>query len=495
MIRDQTTGELLRETAARVPDVAALVEPDGRRWTYAELLATCEATARGLAERFAPGERIAAWANNLPEWVILELAAGLAGLTVVTVNPALREGELQHVLGRSACAGVFMIPSYRGTDMAGRLERLQLPALREIHDIRERITGSATLPAVSAGDAALILFTSGTTGVPKGAVLHHRGVVNNARDCYVRLGARVQVNPMPLFHAAGCAMGVLGSLAVGGTLILPAAYDPELILRLIDAERPDAVIGVPTMLIGLLDHPDFRTPPSVRLLLSGGAVVSAPLVRRAEAAFGARMSIVFAQTEASPIITQTSPDDLQHDREETLGTPLADVEVKLTEAGEICTRGYHVMTGYLDDPQATAAAIDADGWLHTGDLGTVDERGYYRIAGRLKDMIIRGGREHLSGGDRARADRAPRGRRRGRGRRSGREVGRDRRRVRAPGRAGLRAGAVRLVPRAARAAQDTGFLGVPRCLPDDGLREGAEVPPARALDGASRGVNARLFRV
>src|SRR4051812_2499105 len=342
MIRDQTTGELLRETAAHAPDVAALIEPDGRRWSYAELLEDCERMARGLAERFAPGERIAAWANNLPEWVILELAAGLAGLTVVTVNPALRERELEHVLGRSGAVGVFMIPSYRGTDMAALLERVELPALREVHDIREALAGDAPLPAVSADDAALILFTSGTTGLPKGAVLHHRGVVNNARDCYERLGPRVQGDPMPLVPSGGCAMGVLGSIAVAGTLILPPAYDPAVVLRMIAAEQADTVIGVPTMLIGLLDHPGFRPTPGVRRLLSGGAIVTPALVRRAEAAFGARMSIVFAQTEASPIITQTSPDDSAEDREETLGTPLPDVEVKLTADGEICTRGYHV---------------------------------------------------------------------------------------------------------------------------------------------------------
>src|SRR4051812_24673201 len=182
-----TAGELLRDVANRVPDRVALVAAE-RRWTYAQLLDETERAARALLARFAPGERVAAWANNLPEWVILELAAGLAGLTVVTVNPALRERELIHVLGRSQAAGVFMIDAYRGTDMAGLLTAIRpsLPALREVIRFGEPLTGDAELPEVHPDDPALILFTSGTTGLPKGAVLHHRGIVNNARLTHAR---------------------------------------------------------------------------------------------------------------------------------------------------------------------------------------------------------------------------------------------------------------------------------------------------------------------
>jgi acyl-CoA synthetase (AMP-forming)/AMP-acid ligase II len=239
-------------------------------------------------------------------------------------------------------------------------------------------------------------------------VLHHRGIVNNARLTYVdRLGAEpgmAQLSPMPLFHTAGCAMSVLGSIASEGTLVLPPFFEPGLLLDLVAAERPACMLAVPTMLIALLDHPAFATTDmsSVRCLITGGAVVAPALVHRVEAAFDAPLSIVFAQTEASPVITQTARDDDADDRATTLGRPLAQTDVKIVDVldgatvapdvvGELCTRGYHVMTGYFDNPEATAAAIDADGWLHTGDLASMDARGYCRIGGRLKDMIIRGG--------------------------------------------------------------------------------------------------------
>jgi acyl-CoA synthetase (AMP-forming)/AMP-acid ligase II len=209
---------------------------------------------------------------------------------------------------------------------------------------------------------------------------------------------------MPLYHTAGCAMAVLGTIALAGTLVLPPHFDPALMLELIATERPHCTGGVPTMLIAMLDHPDFASTDvsSVEVLVSGGAVVPPALVGRVEQAFGAPLSIVFAQTESSPVITQTAPSDDARDRAETLGRPLPRTAVKIVdpatgetaahdEVGEICTRGYHVMTGYLDDPEATRAAIDQNGWLHTGDLGSMDARGYCRIGGRLKDMIIRGG--------------------------------------------------------------------------------------------------------
>ena len=398
MILDESVGGLLRRTASRVPDTVALVAGE-RSWTYAELLSESERAARALLARFAPGDRVAIWAPNIPEWVLLELAAGLAGITIVTVNPALRAEELRFVLEQSRADGIFLVPEYRGSRMAEMLAAVR-------GDLREAISfdewdafvasgSSRELPDVDPRDAAQIQYTSGTTGRPKGAVLHHRGIVNNARLAYERIGAQpglVQLSPMPLFHTAGCAMSVLGSIACEGTLILPPYFDPGLILELVEMHRPACVLGVPTMLIGLLDHPRFATSDvsSVDVVISGGAVVPPALVRRVEAAFDARMSIVFAQTEASPVITQTAPDDDAEDRATTLGRPLPHTEVKIVD-GELCTRGYHVMTGYFDDPEATAAAIDADGWLHTGDLVSMDERGYCRIGGRLKDMIIRGG--------------------------------------------------------------------------------------------------------
>jgi acyl-CoA synthetase (AMP-forming)/AMP-acid ligase II len=419
-ILEATVGDLLRMTAERAPDTVALVggvaDPAERRWlTYAELLDQSERAARALLGRFAPGDRVAIWANNIPEWVVLELAAALAGMTIVTVNPALRAEELAHVLGQSRADGIFLVPEYRGTAMAEMLETVRgdLPSLREVVSFAAWrafcASGAPTerLPEVDPRAIAQIQYTSGTTGRPKGAALHHRGIVNNAVLYMERLGlspGSVQLSPMPLFHTAGCVMAVLGTLVNEGTLVLPPAFDPALVLELVEAEQANYVLGVPTMLIGLLDHPRFASTDvsSVDVLLTGGAVVAPALVRRVEAAFGAPLTMVFAQTEASPSITQTAPDDDPEDRATTLGRPLPQTEVKIVDVvtgdtvapnvvGEICTRGYHVMAGYFDDDAATAAAIDADGWLHTGDLASMDERGYCRIGGRLKDMIIRGG--------------------------------------------------------------------------------------------------------
>ena len=419
-VLDLTVGDALRDAAAQAPRTTALVQgavdpAARRRWSYAELLEASERAARALLGRFAPGDRVAVWANNIPEWVILELAAGLAGITIVTVNPALRPQELAYVLGQSQADGIFLIPAYRASPMAEMVQQVRrdLPALREVVSFAdwdafcaEAAPGRA-LPVVSPDAAAQIQYTSGTTGFPKGAVLHHRGVVNNARLYTARLGlgrGSGFLSAMPLFHTAGCVMSVLGAAVTRGTLILPPYFDPGLMLELVAAERPGILLGAPTMFIMMLDHPDLATTDisSVRQLLTGGAVVPPALAGRVEAEFGAPLSIVFAQTEASPVITQTAPQDTAEDRAHTLGRPLPQTEVKIVDPasgqtvapgviGELCTRGYHVMTGYFRDPDKTAAAIDADGWLHTGDLASMDERGYCQIGGRLKDLIIRGG--------------------------------------------------------------------------------------------------------
>ena len=419
-VLDLSVGGLLRSAAARAPHGVALVagvaEAGGRRrWTYAELLEQSERAARALLARFAPGDRVAVWANNIPEWVVLQMAAGLAGITLVTVNPALRAEELSYVLRQSRSDGIFFVPEFRGSAMAEMLAAIhgELPALRERISFAEWeafcASGSPAepLPEVDPGAAAQIQYTSGTTGRPKGAVLHHCGIVNNARLYMDRLGAQpgmVLLSAMPLFHAAGCILSVLGSIACAGTLVLPPFFDPVLLLELIETERPACFLAVPTMLIACVDHPRAAQTDlsSVRFVVSGGAIVLPELVRRVEELFDARVSIVFGQTETSGIISQTAPDDEAADRYTTIGRPLAQTEVKIVDtttgqtmaadaSGELCTRGYLVMTGYFDNPEATAATIDADGWLHTGDLASMDHRGYCRITGRLKDMIIRGG--------------------------------------------------------------------------------------------------------
>ncbi len=418
-VLETTVGGVLRAAAAAGPQMLAMVGgvPDPgqrRRWTYAELLAEAEQAARALTARFAPGERVAVWAPNLPEWVILEFAAGLAGLVLVTVNPALRPAELAYVLNQSGAAGIFLVPEFR-SPMAEFLAevRPEVPALREVVFFTDwaaflsTAPAEAVLPEVKADDIAQIQYTSGTTGFPKGAELHHRGLTNNARFYAERLGLRpgeVYVNPMPLFHTAGCGMGVLGAVQSLAVDVPVLAFDPALVLELIEAERGTVFGGAPTMVIAMLGHPDLerRDLSCLRAAMSGGAPVPAELVRQVEARLGVRFSIVFGTTECSPLLTQVKLDASAQDRAETLGTPLPQTEIKIADiatggpvpvgqAGELCARGYLVMRGYHDSPEATAAAIDSEGWYHTGDLASLDSRGYLRIEGRMKDMIIRGG--------------------------------------------------------------------------------------------------------
>jgi fatty-acyl-CoA synthase len=418
-VLETTVGGVLRTAAEAGPDMLAMVagvpDPGGRRrWTYAELLTEAEQAARALTARFAPGERVAVWAPNLPEWVILEYGAALAGLVLVTVNPALRPAELAYVLNQSGAAGIFLVPEFR-SPMAGFLAEVRpaVPALREVvlftewADFLATAPARAVLPEVSADDIAQIQYTSGTTGFPKGAELHHRGLTNNARFWAERIAVQpgeVYVNPMPLFHAAGCGMGVLGAAQRLAVHVPVLAFDPALVLELLESERAAFFGGVPTMMIAMLGHPDFdrRDLSCLRVAVSGGAPVPAELVRRVEERLGVRFSIVFGTTECSPLLTVVELDDSAQDRAGTLGRPLPQTEVKIADAatgelvpvgqaGELCARGYLVMRGYHDAPEATAIAIDAEGWYHTGDVASLDDRGYLRIEGRIKDMIIRGG--------------------------------------------------------------------------------------------------------
>jgi len=419
-VLELTTGDLLRAAAADSGDRTALVavapgERTHRRWTYAELLAEAEQCARWLLTRFAPGERITVWAPNIPEWVVLQYGAALAGLVLVTANPAFRAAELRYVLEQSRSAGLFHTDAFRGTDMAAiaREAASGLPELRSTFSftdwdgtVRGHTAGGA-LPAVRPGDAAQIQYTSGTTGFPKGALLHHRGLVTNARFTMERSGLPVggtYVSPMPLFHTAGCAMGVLGSVDRRATFGLCLLFEPGLVLSAAAGLGADLLAGVPTMLIAMLNHPGFDGFDLSRLslVLSGGSPIPPELVRQVEERFGVRFGSVYGQTELSPVATQIGPDDAPEDKAYTAGRPLPQTELTILDpvtretaavgqAGEICVRGYQAMLGYFDMPERTAETIDADGWVHTGDLGVLDDRGYLRVTGRLKDMIIRGG--------------------------------------------------------------------------------------------------------
>jgi fatty-acyl-CoA synthase len=418
-ILETTIGGVLRAAAERAPGQPALIsgDPDParrRQWRYGELLAEAERGARALTARFRPGDRVAVWAGNCPEWVLLEFAAGLAGVTLVTVNPAYQADELAHVLGHSGARGVFLATEHRGSSLPAILAtvRDRLPELREVIPLGEwdgfcATGGGGRLPEVDPGSPAQILYTSGTTGRPKAAVLTHRGLTNNARLAAEAIGMRAGeagVNPMPLFHVAGGGLLTLGIVQTTGTQVLMPHFDPGLALELTETYRGVCFGGVPTMLTAMLGHPSLarRDLSSLRYAMAGGAPVPAELVRRVEATLGIPFVITFAQTESSCSITVSRPGDTPGDRAETVGRPLPQTEVKIIDprtgvtlapgaTGEICTRGYLVMPGYLGDPEATGAAIDAGGWLHTGDLGSMDERGYCRIQGRIKEMIIRGG--------------------------------------------------------------------------------------------------------
>ena len=420
-VRDLTVGQLLNEAAELAPDRVALVfgsqDPLARRtWTYRELEQQAVLVARALRVRFEPGEHIAVWAQNIPEWMILEFGCAMAGIVLVTVNPAYKASELLYVLTQSKSAGLFVVDSHRGNPMLEMAEAAlpECPHLRELLRFAdwdsfvasaEQFTGE--LPDVRPLDPMMIQYTSGTTGFPKGALLHHRGLVNNGFDYIDRMGINpgdVYLTHMPLFHTAGSVMSVLGSVSKQCTQILVEAFEPGLVLELCQTFRVNGLVGVPTMLVAILEHPTFEQTDlsSIKAVASGGSLVPEHLVRTFEERLQAPFSIVFGQTECSPLASMTHPDDTLVDKSQTIGPPMPNVEVKIVDpqtfetlpvgaVGEYCTRGYHVMHEYFDMPEQTAAAIDADGWLHTGDLAAMDDRGYCSIEGRLKDMIIRGG--------------------------------------------------------------------------------------------------------
>ena len=424
--REITVGGLLRETAALRPSAEALVEVRqsgeiGRRWSYAALLAESERLALALASRFRPGERVVVWSPNSPEWVLMEYACALAGLVLVTANPAYQVRELRYVLEQSGAVALFLVDEYRGNPMAeiGAQAVDGLGVIREVVDMNDAaalhaVAGSAAaqaLPDVSPGDAAQIQYTSGTTGFPKGAVLGHRGLVNNARYYAGRCGVTERttwINPMPMFHTSGCGMLTLGSLQAGCRMILMSLFDPHVIVDLIESQKAAIALGVPTMILAMLDAYDAspRDVSTLELVSSGGAMVAPELVRRVQRTFGCAFSTLYGQTEHSPVITQHHSDDSIDDICNTVGQAVPQTEVSIRrlgdnrtadigEVGEICARSACVMLGYHDDAASTAEAIGSQGWLHTGDLGFMDARGYVTITGRVKEMIIRGGENHF----------------------------------------------------------------------------------------------------
>ncbi|MCB1667182.1 MAG: AMP-binding protein [Pseudomonadales bacterium] len=415
-----TLVDLLRKAATEVPDRIALVDavadPSARRrWSYQQLLADTEKLARGLLYYFSPGDRIAVYAANSAEWVLLQHAVSFAGMVLVPVNPAYSEGELETVLRNSGASGVFFDRQNRGRNLeemvkntAAKLDSVKsIFPLSELAVIGEQSTGSVVLPDVGCEDILLIQYTSGTTGVPKGACLHHKGVINSSRSVAQRAGfpeGGIWINAMPMFHIGGSSVTRIGALNYQGTYVVVPGFEPGLMLEVIASEKGNTTLIVPTMILALLDHPDFEhfDVSSMVSILTGAADVPPALASRAKEAFGCELSILFGQTEANGVFSQSSVDDNFEDQTGTLGKPLPHVEVciadpdtgeilRLGERGEIWVRGYLTMTGYFGMEEATRNTIRDDGWLRTGDMGIMDDRGYLKIAGRIKDMIIRGG--------------------------------------------------------------------------------------------------------
>ncbi|EKT4505917.1 AMP-binding protein [Pseudomonas putida] len=441
----QTIGQAFDATVARCCDSEALVSRhQGLRYSWRQLAEQVEIYARALiALGVNTGDRVGIWSPNCAQWCILQLASAKVGAILVNINPAYRVGELDYVLRQSGCRWLVCAEAFKTSDYHAMVQALVpeltsarpgelasecLPQLRGVislaanppagflpwHALAER-AGQTSAEAFTARQQSLqfdqpvnIQYTSGTTGAPKGATLSHYNILNNGFMVGESLGLTARdrmVIPVPLYHCFGMVMANLGCITHGSTMIYPNdAFDAELTLRAVAEERASILYGVPTMFIAMLDHPS-RAQMDLSTLRSGimaGATCPIEVMRRViDQMHMAEVQIAYGMTETSPVSLQTGPDDDLELRVTTVGRTQPQLENKLVDAdgcivargeiGELCTRGYSVMLGYWDNPQATADAIDPAGWMHSGDLAVMDEQGYVRIVGRNKDMIIRGG--------------------------------------------------------------------------------------------------------
>ncbi len=444
-LREVTLGQLLDEAIEAHPDNEAIVYVDRNlRMTYREFGEVVDSLAKGLmALGVQKGEKVAVWATNVPYWVALQFATAKIGAILLTVNTNYKQAELAYLLEQSETENIFIIDGYQDTDYLqtmydlvpelkeqerGKLKSKRFPDLRRVFFLGpEKHRGLYSMPEVM-GMAAMtdddaykerqaqldphdvvnMQYTSGTTGFPKGVMLTHYNIGNNG----YYIGANQNFShrdrlclPVPLFHCFGCVLGVLAAVSHSATLVILEKFDPVQVMTSVETERCTALYGVPTMFIAILDHPlfdkfDFS---SLRTGIMAGSPCPVHIMRKViDQMHMTEITICYGLTEASPVITQTLPTDDMQRRTETVGKVMPHIEMKIVdpetnetlgpgEQGELCCRGYNVMKGYYNNEEATAKAIDSDNWLHSGDLGVIDESGYLAITGRHKDMIIRGG--------------------------------------------------------------------------------------------------------
>jgi fatty-acyl-CoA synthase len=424
---EETIGSVFDRTAATHSQREALVVPfQGVRLTYGELAERVDRVALGLLGLgLAKGDRLGMWSPNNAEWVYVQLAAAKAGVILVNINPAYQRQELRYTLAQSGCRALVAATSFKTSDYAAMVEEVR-PTLDGLEHVVFLDTsgwkallaagdgiGPEELAARSASlgndDPINIQYTSGTTGSPKGATLSHRNIANNGY--FLGEGFRYTSEdrvciPVPFYHCFGMVIGNLACITHATAIVLPApSFDPRATLQTIEAERCTSVLGVPTMFIAMLAHPEFPNFDLTTLRTGMMAGSPCPVEVMKQCVSDMHMSEVtigYGMTETSPVSTQTSPDDPLDKRVSTVGRVHPHVEVKVVdpvteatlgfdEPGELCTKGYSVMLGYWNNPEATAEAIDADGWMHTGDLAVMDSDQYVNIVGRIKDMIIRGG--------------------------------------------------------------------------------------------------------
>ncbi|MGI8644865.1 MAG: AMP-binding protein [Nocardioides sp.] len=432
---EETIGANLERTVAAHGDREALVEvASGRRWTWSELDRDVDALARGLlAARLEKGDRVGIWSPNCAEWTLLQLATAKLGLILVNVNPAYRTHELEYAVTQSGLSFLVAASSFKDSDYRAMVEEtvstgltteeggcldLRRVVYLDTDDWADLVAEGEAVPAgavaerlatLSPEDPINIQYTSGTTGRPKGATLSHRNILNNGFFTTESIGfteADRLCIPVPFYHCFGMVMGNLGCSTHGATMVIPApGFDPEATLRTVAEERCTGLYGVPTMFIAMQNHPSFADHDlsSLRTGVMAGSICPVEVMRHCiDDMHVVEVSIAYGMTETSPVSCQTRPDDDLDRRTATIGTVHPHVEIKVVdpesgatvergETGEYCTRGYSVMLGYWEEPAKTAEAIDADGWMHTGDLAVMREDGYCVIVGRSKDMVIRGG--------------------------------------------------------------------------------------------------------